>query len=298
MVHYHKCPLCSSENISLHLKTADYFLSREEFNLFKCDGCGFIFTQDHPDDADIGRYYESDEYLSHSETKSGLLSRLYGLSRRIMLGRKVKIVSKLSGLIKGSILDVGSGTGHFLNAMQKAGWDVRGVEINEKARQYSISEFGLEILDPGKLQTLEPGSFDCITLWHVLEHFQDPFNYSREILRLLKPGGSCITAIPNSGSYDAEYYNKLWAAYDVPRHLWHFTPDTFKKFAEKSGFEVKEIRPLPLDVFYISILSEKYKGANLLFLSGVIKGLWFSILSLFNKQRSSSLIYSICKSDT
>jgi 2-polyprenyl-3-methyl-5-hydroxy-6-metoxy-1,4-benzoquinol methylase len=298
MIHYHKCPLCSSENISIHLKTADYFLSKEEFSLFKCNECGFIFTQDHPDNAGIGRYYDSDEYLSHSETKSGLFSSIYRLSRRMMLGRKVKIVSKLSGLKKGSILDIGSGTGHFLNVLQKAGWNVRGVEINDKARQYSISEFGLEILDPVKLQAFEPGSFDCITLWHVLEHFQDPFSYAQEILRLLKPGGSCIIALPNSGSYDVEYYSIFWAAYDVPRHLWHFTPETFKIFAKKSGFEVKEISPLPLDVFYISVLSEKYKGATVPFVSGMVKGLWFSLLSLFNKQRSSSLIYSICKSDT
>jgi 2-polyprenyl-3-methyl-5-hydroxy-6-metoxy-1,4-benzoquinol methylase len=179
--------------------------------------------------------------------------------------------------------------------MQKAGWNVRGVEINEKARQYSISEFGLEVIDPGQLQAFEPGSFDCITLWHVLEHFQDPFNYAQEILRLLKPGGSCMIALPNSGSYDAEYYGTFWAAYDVPRHLWHFTPDTFKKFAEKSGFEVKDIWRLPLDVFYISVLSEKYKGANLPFVIGIIKGIWFWFLTIFNKQRASSLIYLLLR---
>lgn len=297
MVHYHKCPLCSSENINLHLKTSDHFLSREEFNLFTCNECGFVFTQDHPDDAGIGQYYESAEYLSHSETKSDLFSGIYRLSRSVMLGKKVKIAGKFSGLKKGSLLDIGSGTGYFLHAMQRAGWKVRGVEINDKARHYSISEFGLDILAPGELQALDPGSFDCITLWHVLEHLQDPWFYTNEINRLLKPGGSCIIALPNSRSYDAEYYGKFWAAWDVPRHLWHFTPDTFKKSAEKSGFKVKEILPLPLDVFYISVLSEKYKGATVPFVSGMIKGLCFSLLSLFNKQKSSSLIYSISKSN-
>jgi SAM-dependent methyltransferase len=295
MVHYNKCPLCSSENISLKLKTADHFLSKESFILFSCSACGLVFTQDHPDEADIGHYYESDEYLSHSESKSGLLSSIYRVSRRIMLGRKVTIVRKLSGINKGSILDIGSGTGHFLHAMQESGWDVKGIEINDKARQLSISMFGLEVLDPAQLQTFQPASFDCITLWHVLEHFQDPFSYAHEILRLLKPGASCIIALPNCSSYDAEHFGSYWAAYDVPRHIWHFAPDTFKRLSEESGFELTGIRCLPLDVFYISVLSERYKGTNLPLISGMIKGFWFSILSKFNKERSSSLIYSLRK---
>lgn len=248
MVHHNKCLLCSSENISLFIRTADYFLSRENFNLYRCADCGFLFTQDHPGEEDICRYYESDEYLSHSEIKSGFFSAVYRFSRRIMLRKKVKLISEISGLTKGSILDIGSGTGHFLEAMKESGWDVKGVEINENARNYSISAFGIDVLHPGQLTNLKPETFNVITLWHVLEHFHDPFGYAREIQRLLKPGGTCIIALPNCASYDAAYYGSFWAAYDVPRHFWHFTPDTFKLFAEKSGFEIKEIRTLPLDV--------------------------------------------------
>lgn len=295
MVHYNKCPLCSSEDISLYLKVTDYFLSREKFSLFRCADCRFIFTQDHPDEAGIGRYYESDEYLSHSETKSSLFSSIYRISREMMLRRKVRIVRNFSGHKQGIILDIGSGTGYFLNAMQEAGWNAKGVEINEKARQVSVSKFVLEIMVPEQLHNHQSESFDCITLWHVLEHIPDPFRYSHEINRLLKPGGSCIVALPDCNSYDASHYKEFWAAYDVPRHLWHFTPDTFKIFVEKSGFEIKEILQLPLDVFYISVLSEKYKGVNLPFLSGMIKGFWFSLLSLFNKERASSLIYILKK---
>lgn len=295
-MHHIKCFLCSSENISLFLRTADYFLSRENFCLFRCKDCGFIFTQDHPDEEGAGRYYESDEYLSHSETRSGFLSSVYRVSRKIMLRRKVKLIMKISGLNKSTILDIGSGTGHFLKAMKQSGWDVKGVEINENARQYSISTFGLDVLSPGQLKNLKPETLNVITLWHTLEHFHDPYGYARELNRLLKPGGTCIIALPNCASVDAEYYGIFWAAYDVPRHLWHFTPETFKVFAEKSGFEIKEIRALPLDVFYISVLSEKYKGANMPFLSGIIKGLWFSMLSLFNKQKNSSLIYILERS--
>jgi len=295
MVRHDKCPLCSSEKISLFLETADHFLSKEAFNLFRCASCGFVFTRDHPDEAGAGHYYESDEYLSHSETGKGLFNKIYGISRGIMLRRKISIIRKLSDVKNGKILDIGSGSGHFLAAMKKAGWDVSGIEINQKIREISASKFDLEILDPEQITTLQESSFDFITLWHVLEHFQDPFSYAREIKQLLKPGGICIVALPNRASYDAVHYGRFWAAYDVPRHLWHFTPDTFKTFSSDNGFELTGIKRLPLDVFYISVLSERYKGANLPFVAGILKGLWFSVLSIFNKERASSLIYLLKK---
>jgi 2-polyprenyl-3-methyl-5-hydroxy-6-metoxy-1,4-benzoquinol methylase len=295
MVHYSNCPLCSSDKILLHLSPRDYFLSREEYKLFRCTDCGFIFTQDHPEEKDIGRYYESKNYLSHSETNTGLFSNIYRIARRVMLGRRVRMVSKLSGLKKGMILDIGSGSGYFLSAMKEAGWEVKGIEINDEVRQSSISKFGLDILDPLQIQTLRTGSFDCITLWHVLEHLNDLSGYAREIQRLLKPGGVCIIALPNCGSYDADHFGIFWAAYDVPRHLWHFTPDSFKYFIEKTGFEIIAIKSLPLDVYFISVLSEKYKSSGFYFIPGIIKGFWFTLKTLFNKNRSSSMIYFIKK---
>jgi SAM-dependent methyltransferase len=142
---------------------------------------------------------------------------------------------------------------------------------------------------------LDVESFDCITLWHVLEHFHNPFKYASEISRLLKPEGFCLIALPNCSSYDAEYYTQYWAAYDVPRHLWHFSPETFQKFSEKTGFVIDNIKNLPLDLFYISILSEKYRGARLAFFAGIIKAMPFALKSLYNKSRSSSVIYLLRK---
>jgi 2-polyprenyl-3-methyl-5-hydroxy-6-metoxy-1,4-benzoquinol methylase len=295
MIHYDRCPLCSSVEIEDYLLTRDYFLTRETFKLIKCSGCGFVFTQDHPDASNIDRYYASDDYISHNESAKGFLNNLYRLSRRLMLKRKRAIVKNFTGLRKGTILDIGSGTGHFLSVMKEAGWTVKGVEINKKAREFSVSTFGLEIILPEQLSSLPSASFDCITMWHVLEHFEEPFRYASEILRLLKPGGSCILALPNCQSFDAEHYKEFWAAYDVPRHLWHFTPVTFKIFAERTGFKLSCLKSLPLDVFYISSLSEKYKCTNLPFLSGMIKGLWFVFLSSFKKTKSSSLIYLLHK---
>ncbi len=295
MIHYDRCPLCSSVEIEDYLLTRDYFLSREIFKLIKCSGCGFILTQDHPDASNIDRYYASDDYISHNESATGFLNNLYRLSRRLMLKRKRAIVKNFTGLRKGTILDTGSGTGHFLSVMKEAGWTVKGVEINKKAREFSVSTFGLEVISPEQLSSLPSGSFDCITMWHVLEHFEEPFRYASEILRLLKPGGSCILSLPNCQSFDAEHYKEFWAAYDVPRHLWHFAPITFKIFAERTGFKLSRLKSLPLDVFYISSLSEKYKGSNLSLITGMINGLWFSVKSFFNKNRSSTLIYFITK---
>ncbi len=295
MIHYRNCPLCDSENPGLYIQTNDFFLTAEPFSLFRCSFCGFVFTQDHPDEENIGRYYSSEDYLSHNDSAKGFSSALYRFSRDIMLGKKRRIVEKATGLKIGNILDAGSGTGHFLSEMKKAGWNVKGIEINEKARQYSKSVHGVDVIDPGLIPNLPSDNFDCITMWHVLEHFQDPYKYVSEISRLLKPEGICITALPNRGSYDAAYYKKFWAAYDVPRHLWHFSPVTFKLFAEKTGFRIKTTRRLPLDVFYISMLSEKYRGTKLYFITGLIKGIWFFVLSSFNRNRTSSLIYILQK---
>ncbi len=195
----------------------------------------------------------------------------------------------------GNLLDVGSGTGHFASMMKKSGWTVKGIEINEKARAFSQSAFGLDIIAPDGIGQLEKGSFDCITLWHVLEHFHSPLKYISDIYNLLKPGGICLVALPNSSSSDARYYRQLWAAFDVPRHLWHFDPSTFKRFAGQTGLELTGMKILPFDVFYISSLSEKYKGSALPFLMGFAKAFWFSVITSFSRSRSSSVIYILRK---
>jgi len=295
MTHHTLCPLCSSSNISLFLECKDHFVSKEVFSLFKCTSCNFIFTQDYPREESIDRYYESDDYVSHDDTAKGFFNRIYRIARNLMLDKKKIIVESNTKKRNGRLLDIGSGTGHFAALMKNNGWEVTGIEPNNKARTYAVKRFGLSILQPKGISDLPENSFDCITLWHVLEHFHEPFKHAAEIKRLLKPGGTCIVALPNSNSYDAEYYREYWAAYDVPRHLWHFTPRTFELFAVKAGLDFNGIKCLPLDVFYISALSEKYKGTRLFFLAGMIKGLWFAVLSCFNREKRSSLIYFLKK---
>jgi 2-polyprenyl-3-methyl-5-hydroxy-6-metoxy-1,4-benzoquinol methylase len=295
MIHHNSCPLCQSENVQINFSCTDHFISKEIFQIAQCGDCGFQFTQDSPDEKEIGRYYESEEYVSHSNTSKGLVNYLYQLARKYMLRRKLHIVNKITAKKSGSLLDIGSGTGHFANTMKQGGWNVRGIEINDKAREFSESQFGLDVICPDRIASLESESFDCITLWHVLEHFHDPFKYAAEIHRILKPGGVGIIAIPNSGSFDAVHYKEYWAAYDLPRHLWHFSPTTFGLFAEKTGFKLKELRSLPLDVFYISAISEKYKKSSLSFIKGMIRAKFYAFRAFFNKEKSSSVIYILKK---
>jgi SAM-dependent methyltransferase len=296
MVHHKECPLCSSEKTGLQFTCIDHFASGKNFAVFKCSKCGFLFTQDYPDENEIGEYYESDSYISHNDRAEGFSNKMYRAVRNLMMGRKKKLIRHVTGLQTGTLLDIGSGTGYFANTMRKAGWLAKGIEINERARKFSISHFGLYVATPDKVSSFDSSSFDCITLWHVLEHFYNPLTYISEIYRLLKPGAACVIALPNCNSFDAEYYNQFWAAWDVPRHLWHFNPETFSLFSEKTGFTLEDLKILPFDVFYISQLSEKYKGSSLPFIKGILKAAYFAFLSIFKKKRSSSVVYILRKS--
>jgi len=295
MVHHTICPLCSSDKTGLLYNCIDYLVSRKDFSVFMCPECGFKFTQDYPEESEIGAYYESEDYISHSDTSKGLSNKLYRTARSIMLGRKKVLVEKVTGIKKGKILDIGTGTGYFASTMKKGGWQVNGIEINEKAREFSKSHFGLEVNTPETLSEYESESFDCITLWHVLEHFHDPLKYFSEIYQLLKPGAVCVVALPNCSSYDAKHYRQFWAAWDVPRHLWHFQPSTFRIFSKKTGFNLENLKILPLDVFYISLLSERYKGSSLAFFKAMSKAILFTLRSIFNRERSSSIVYILRK---
>jgi SAM-dependent methyltransferase len=295
MVHYSNCPVCNSANLTFYLKCKDWLVTGKEFDLYQCTDCQFILTQDHPGEKEIGNFYKSEDYISHSNTKKGIFNALYHVARCMMLNRKKRIIRKFTGLETGSLLDIGSGTGYFASAMAKEGWTVTAVEVNEDARKFAIDKFGLSVLPPDSIKNLSKEGFDCITLWHVLEHLENLNEYFSEINRLLKPEGAVLVALPNHRSFDAEHYKQFWAAYDVPRHLWHFDIGTFCKLADNHNFEFSGRYPLPLDSFYISILSEKNKGSNFSMLKGMLTGLKSYISSLMNTDRTSSLVYLLRK---
>ena len=291
MTHHDTCPICESKEIPLFITCSDNLVSGGEFNLHRCKNCNFLFTNDHPSEAESARYYESDDYISHTDSRKSFMDNAYHFVRSFMLRKKRRMVVSATGLTEGSILDIGSGTGYFLAEMKRSGWDISGIEISSKARDFSNRKLGVDSKTPDSIYEMKNDSFDCITLWHVLEHFHDPFAYMKEIRRLLKPEGILVVALPNSESFDSTYYGRYWAAYDVPRHLWHFDPDTFESFGQKTGFKTRYIKRLPFDVFYISILSEKYKGKKFTIIAGMVLGLIFWAGSMFRKYKCSSLVY-------
>ena len=285
------CPLCGGTHLKRVMTCTDFYASGEQFDVMSCEDCGFTFTQDVPVEAEIGRYYETPDYISHSDTKKGAMNAIYHQVRKYMLGKKARLVAKESHRKRGRLLDIGTGTGYFAATMEQRGWKVEAIEKNAQARVFAKEHFGLEVKGEEALQEFEPGSFDVITLWHVMEHLEH-LDETWECLReLLSDRGVLIVAVPNCSSYDAGKYGEYWAAYDVPRHLWHFTPVTIQQLASKHGFIMAARHPMPFDAFYVSMLSEKHRGSSFPFVKGMCTGTvaWFSALG--KKERSSSMIY-------
>jgi SAM-dependent methyltransferase len=289
------CPVCGGADFSDLFTARDHLVTGESFRIVQCCGCGLIVTADPPDEQDIGRYYQSDDYISHSDKKQNLTEQIYHLARQYMLGRKQRLVSRATGRKSGTIIDIGSGTGYFASYMQKKGWHVTGVELDDSAREFSVAKFGIRALEPAGISDLDDASADCVTLWHVLEHLYDPGRWMGEIHRILADDGRCILALPNIESSDAQWFYENWAALDVPRHLWHFPPDTLRRFAEEHGFACEAIRPMPLDLFYISALSYRNRGRRMALLRGMATGMFLAVVNLFRKNKASSLIYVLSK---
>lgn len=286
-----QCPVCDGTKFTPFIVCTDYFVSGEDFSIKSCTSCGFKITENIEDEQNIGKYYQSEDYISHSNTTKGLVNSVYHSVRKYMLGKKRMLVEKSTGLKTGQILDVGTGTGFFLNEMKSNGWEITGTEKSAEARDFAKKEFDLDIFETEELFQLKNESFDAITLWHVLEHIHK-LNENLEILKkLLRPNGKLIIAVPNHTSYDARHYKRFWAAWDVPRHIWHFGPEQMKQLGDKHGLKLSGLRTMPFDAFYVSMLSEKYKKSKLTLLKGLFFGkisLWESI---FKPANCSSLIY-------
>ena len=291
------CPVCASPDTAELFHARYHLVSNLEFLIRKCHSCGMGWTVDPPSEREAGGYYASEEYISHTDRKQSISDYLYHLARSFMLGRKGNLVRKVTGMREGTLLDIGSGTGHFAAYMQKRGWKVTGIELNDDARTYSIEKSGITAMAPGDLKNIPTGSADCITFWHVLEHLYAPEEWLEEVKRILLPDGKCIIALPNFSSADAGWFGSRWAALDVPRHLWHFTPDALNLFVSKQGFTVEKIAALPLDIFYISALSYSNQGKSLPLPRGLLTGGFLSVRSGFRKEKASSLIYVLSKKE-
>jgi SAM-dependent methyltransferase len=301
IVHYTQCPVCGSLSIKLVFNTKDHSVSGESFPIWECADCSLRFTQDVPGIHSIGRYYKSENYISHTNTSKGFINRLYQIVRKRTLRQKRKFISKITRRAEGTLLDVGSGTGAFVNEMNQNGWQVTGLEPDENARKVAKDSFHCELKSTGELFHLLENSFDVITLWHVLEHVHDLHSYLQQFKRLLKEDGRLVIAVPNYTSFDASFYQEFWAAYDVPRHLYHFSPLSMKLLMDKSGMRIVKYKPMWFDSFYVSFLSSKYKSARLHgqgktnWLAASWTGFVSNFEALLDKKRCSSVIYIISK---
>lgn len=295
MIHYNACPVCGSDHIQFELTVKDYTVSQNLFPVWHCHSCTARFTQDVPDKNTIGTYYQSDNYISHSNTKKGLVNNLYHRVRKRTLHSKRKTIIKHTNISKGNLLDIGCGTGAFLYTMKQACWSVTGLEPDPTARQTANELYNIQPLESQKLFELTPHSYDAVTLWHVLEHVHELHIYLKKITELLTPKGRIFIAVPNYTSYDAKVYKQYWAAYDVPRHLYHFSPESVKQLITTHNLKIKTIRRMWFDSFYVSMLSEQYKKGRNNIIRAFWNGLISNIITLGNKNKCSSLIYIIEK---
>ena len=274
-----------------YLSVKDYLVSGESFDLVHDTDSDFLKTFPQPKIEELPKYYESQEYISHTDEKRGLISSLYQLVKKWSLQKKAKLILQQHGEV-GSLLDVGAGTGDFLKVAKEKGWQVHGMEPNKNAAKLAL-EKGIDL--KASLNDFEGKQFDVVTLWHVLEHIPDLEETILKLAALVKPQGTLIIAVPNFKSFDARHYGKFWAAYDVPRHLWHFSKESMKNlFAE--NFQLKNIEPMIFDSFYVSLLSEKYKTGR----KFSLKAFWIGLLSNIKAKHSkeySSHIYCFKKSN-
>lgn len=288
------CPICNSTQFSPFLACVDNTVSRETFQIVQCNSCGFKFTNPRPDESELGKYYHSEDYVSHSNTKKGFINSTYQSVRKYTLLKKLQLISK--HYKTGKILDIGCGTGEFLNTCKNARWETLGIEPDEGARKMAINNYGLDVKGEEELERIPNESFDIISMWHVLEHVPKLNERVEELKRLIKPNGIIIIAVPNCNSLDAKTYKEHWAAYDVPRHLYHFTPKDIEALFHKHGMQTFKTLPMIFDSFYVSMLSERIKSGKTNIIRSTWNGLRSNLSATASGKTYSSQIYLIRKS--
>lgn len=270
----------SEQNV--YIKVQDHSVSKENFELLLDPDLELLKTHPQPALENLGSYYESEDYISHTDAKRSLFEKIYHIVKSYSLKKKVGMINSYHSQ-KGSLLDIGAGTGDFLVTAKASGWQTTGIEPNQSAKNLAVSK-GISF--ENSIESIENQQFDVITMWHVLEHVPDVAHQIKQLKRLLKPEGTLIIAVPNYKSYDAQHYGKFWAAYDVPRHLWHFSKVSIEKLVSRENMKLVKILPMVFDSFYVSLLSEKYKNGKMNF----IKAFWIGLRS--NLKAKSTKEYS------
>ena len=283
-------PFFMSEK-TIYISVKDHSVSGEEFDLLVNNEFGFLETTPQPSLEKLPNYYNSEDYISHTDTKRNLLEKVYHLVRSISLKRKLKLINSFSSDEK-NLLDVGCGTGDFLQTALQNHWSVSGIEPNKNARDLANSKTNNSVYNVDQLLKFPKKSFDIITLWHVLEHLPNLYEHISILKSLMKENGRLIIAVPNYKSYDAIYYKNFWAAYDAPRHLWHFNKESVSKLFLKENMKISKTLPMKFDSYYVSLLSKKYKSGWM----NIFNAFRVGLISNLKAKRSgeySSLIYVI-----
>ncbi|HLF50973.1 class I SAM-dependent methyltransferase [Flavobacterium sp.] len=263
----------------------DNSVSKETFDLYRDEALDLLITFPQPNEKSLPKYYESDDYISHTDGKRSLFENAYHFIKNIALKNKLNLINSLNPE-KGNLLDIGAGTGDFLTVAKNNGWNTKGVEPSEKAKAIAIKK-GVSFAE--STTELESHSFDVITMWHVLEHVPNLENQIKELKRLVKSNGTIIIAVPNFNSYDAKHYGKFWAAFDAPRHLWHFSKTSIKLLFEKEDLKLIKVLPMKFDAFYVSLLSEKYKTGKMNYIKAFFVGLQSNLKAASNLEFSSHI---------
>lgn len=289
MFHVEQSVLNKGNNQEIYIRTKDFLVTGESFDLAYNQERDMLITRPQPPKASIARYYESDAYISHTDSKKGLMDFMYQLVKSRNLKHKEKLISTWLGH-KGSVLDIGAGTGEFLKKAKVSGWTVQGMEVNSQARSLAADK-GISLASD--LHAIPEAAFDVVTLWHVLEHMHDLEDSIQSISSKIKKGGLLVVAAPNYNSFDAHHYGPHWAAYDTPRHLWHFSRKSIPRLFSKE-FNLLDEQPLWFDAFYVSLLSEKYKFGKSFSIRGVLNG-FRSNIQAKRTGEYSSLVYCLKK---
>lgn len=283
-----ECPICEGKDFNTYKKCKDFTVSGETFTIVSCKNCGFKFTNPRPDESELMKYYESADYISHSNKNNNLINFIYKNVRKVTVRQKAKLLGRLSS--KGHLLDYGCGTGEFLKACQERGWNIMGVEPAPLARKQAVHLTKAQIFG-SIFEINNKQTYEAITMWHVLEHVPDLEKTFMKIKQILKPDGRIIIAVPNYQSADARLYDQFWAGYDLPRHLYHFDKNTMLAFLNKHNCSIETIIPQKLDAYYVSLLSEKNKAKQTNMLKAVVNGYSSNRLARNEEQNYSSLIY-------
>lgn len=267
------------------LTVKDHSVSKEIFDLYYDEELDMLITSPQPELQNLDKYYESEDYISHTDNKRSLFEKAYHFVKNIALKNKLNLINSQQPQ-KGKLLDIGAGTGDFLLTAKNDGWETIGVEPSDRAKNIA-KEKGISFVE--EISTLENHSLDVITMWHVLEHVPDLEFQIQELKRLLKPTGTLIIAVPNYKSFDANHYQTFWAAYDVPIHFWHFSKKSIQLLFERVDMKLEKVLPMKFDSFYVSLLSEKYKTGKMNYIKAFLIGLKSNWKAKNSKEYSSHI---------